>query len=155
MFSDVARAPLDDTNAALYAKRSKGARMRYRADTRTVGFILAYFVALGVAWSFPLRRPLIVALLVAGLCWLSWINAVITHNVVHTPIWRSRAMNRATKVLLSLTYGFAVSDFVPGHNLSHHRYTQTRRDVMRTPKVRGSATAAVMGVPALKLVMYS
>jgi fatty acid desaturase len=110
--------------------------MRYRADIRTVGFIAAYFVALGVAWSFPLRRPLVVGLLVAALCWLSWINAVITHNVVHTPIWRSRAMNRATKIVLSLTYGFAVSDFVPGHNLSHHRYTQTRKDVMRTTKVR-------------------
>src|SRR5690606_13002891 len=29
-----------------------------------------------------------------------------------------------------------VSAFVPGHNLSHHKHTQTRRDVMRTTKVR-------------------
>jgi fatty acid desaturase len=84
----------------------------------------------------PLSRPLWLAGAVALLGWLSWINAVITHNVVHLPMWRSRALNRATKVVLSLTYGFPVSDYVPGHNLSHHRYTQTRRDVMRTSKVR-------------------
>jgi fatty acid desaturase len=84
----------------------------------------------------PLSHPLWLAGAVALLGWLSWINAVITHNVVHLPIWRSRALNRATKVVLSLTYGFPVSDYVPGHNLSHHRYTQTRRDVMRTSKVR-------------------
>jgi fatty acid desaturase len=84
----------------------------------------------------PLSHPLRLLGAVAVLGWLSWINAVITHNVVHLPIWRSRALNRATKVVLSLTYGFPVSDYVPGHNLSHHRYTQTRRDVMRTSKVR-------------------
>jgi len=37
---------------------------------------------------------------------------------------------------LTLTYGHPVSSFVPGHNLSHHKHTQSRRDVMRTSKVR-------------------
>jgi fatty acid desaturase len=110
--------------------------MRHAADIRTLCFVAAYFVALGAAWAVPLEcRPLVGAAVVV-LCWLSWINAVITHNVVHYPIWRSEALNRATKVVLSLTYGFPVSDYVPGHNLSHHRYRQTRRDVMRTSKVR-------------------
>ena len=72
----------------------------------------------------------------AVLCWLSWINAVITHNVIHLPLWRSPALNKITRAILSLTYGFPVSDYVPGHNLSHHRYLQSRRDVMRTTKVR-------------------
>src|SRR6185312_6085887 len=72
------------------------------------------------------------------LCWLSWINAVITHNVVHLPIWRSEALNRVTRGLLSLTYGFPVNEYVPGHNLSHHRYVQERRDVMRTTKARSA-----------------
>ena len=29
-----------------------------------------------------------------------------------------------------------VSNYVPGHNLSHHRHMQGRRDVMRTTKLR-------------------
>ncbi len=115
--------------------------LRNRSDIRTLAFIAAYFVALVGAWSLPLvplaRLPLVLAAL-AFLCWISWINAVITHNVVHVPMWRSLALNRATRVVLSLTYGFPVSEYVPGHNLSHHRYVQQRRDVMRTSKVRHS-----------------
>jgi len=41
--------------------------------------------------------------------------------------------------VLTLTYGHPVSAYVPGHNLSHHKHTQTRRDVMRTTKVRFSS----------------
>src|SRR5690606_38921920 len=48
----------------------------------------------------------------------------------------SRAVNRVFQVVLSLTYGSAMSAFVPGHNLSHHKHTQTFKDVMRTTKVR-------------------
>jgi fatty acid desaturase len=112
--------------------------LRNRSDIRTLAFISAYFVALGVAWSLPFSRPGLVVAAVVFLCWISWINAVITHNVVHVPMWRSIALNRATRVVLSLTYGFPVSEYIPGHNLSHHRYTQQRRDVMRTSKVRFS-----------------
>lgn len=112
--------------------------LRNRADLRTLAFIATYFVALACAWSLPLGRPLPVFGALAFLCWISWINAVITHNVVHVPLWRSSALNRATRVVLSLTYGFPVSEYIPGHNLSHHRYVQARRDVMRTSKVRFS-----------------
>ena len=40
------------------------------------------------------------------------------------------------QALLSLTYGHTVSTYVPGHNLSHHKYTQQPKDVMRTTKLR-------------------
>jgi fatty acid desaturase len=98
--------------------------------------VAAYFLALGGAWSLPPGRPLYMGGAVVLLCWLSWINAVITHNVVHSPLWRSRPLNRVTRAVLSLTYGFSVNEYVPGHNLSHHRFVQQRRDVMRTTKVR-------------------
>ena len=29
-----------------------------------------------------------------------------------------------------------ISEYIPGHNLSHHRFLQAREDVMRTSKVR-------------------
>jgi fatty acid desaturase len=45
-------------------------------------------------------------------------------------------MNRLFQVVLTHTYGHPVSTFVPGHNLSHHKYVETDRDVMRTTKVR-------------------
>lgn len=45
-------------------------------------------------------------------------------------------MNRIFQVWVTLGYGFPISEYVPGHNLSHHRYTQEREDVMRTTKVR-------------------
>ncbi len=45
-------------------------------------------------------------------------------------------MNRVFQVVLTLTYGNPVSSYVPGHNLSHHKHTQSRRDVMRTTKTR-------------------
>jgi fatty acid desaturase len=110
--------------------------LRYRSDIRTLAFIATYFVALGGAWSLPFARPLSVTLAFTFLCWISWINAVITHNVIHLPLWRSPVLNKITRAALSLTYGFPVNEYVPGHNLSHHRYTQQRRDVMRTTKVR-------------------
>jgi fatty acid desaturase len=40
------------------------------------------------------------------------------------------------QVVLTLSYGHMVSAYVPGHNLSHHKHTQARKDVMRTTKVR-------------------
>jgi fatty acid desaturase len=69
-------------------------------------------------------------------CWFSFFGAVATHNTVHSPVFKNRGMNRLFQVALTLTYGHPVSAYVPGHNLSHHKHTQTRRDVMRTTKVR-------------------
>ena len=47
-------------------------------------------------------------------------------------------MNSWFQVILSLTYGNPVSSYVSGHNLSHHRFTQKPKDIMRTTKVRFS-----------------
>jgi fatty acid desaturase len=65
----------------------------------------------------------------------SWLCAIAAHNTVHCPVFKDRGMNRAFQVWLSLSYGFPISEYVPGHNLSHHRFTQLREDVMRTSKV--------------------
>jgi fatty acid desaturase len=108
--------------------------LRNKSDFRTLGFIAAYFAVLAGAWRLDSRVALVCS--AALLAWLAWINAIITHNVVHVPLWHSRSLNRLTQMALSMTYGFPVSDYVPGHNLSHHRYIQSRRDVMRTTKTR-------------------
>lgn len=108
--------------------------LRYAADRRSLAFIGSYFALVAAAYSTSMGFAGN-ALLVMTLCLVSFLCAVITHNTVHAPMFRSRVANRVVQVLLTLTYGHPVSAYVPGHNLSHHRYTQTQRDLMRTSKV--------------------
>jgi fatty acid desaturase len=111
--------------------------LRRASDIRSLAFIAAWFLTAILAWRFEIHGHILrTTLLVALLATSSWQNAIITHNAIHSPIWKSRTLNRITQILLSLTYGFPVSEYLPGHNLSHHRFTQTRRDVMRTTKLR-------------------
>jgi fatty acid desaturase len=117
--------------------------LRYKADRRTLFFVGIYFTLLIGAYVFvdpawflePARLwymiPLLLALMV-----LSFMGAVATHNTVHCPVFEQRWLNKIFQVVLTLTYGHPVSAYVPGHNLSHHKHTQTRKDVMRTTKAR-------------------
>lgn len=112
-------------------------RLRYRADIRTLIVVGLYFAITLVAWTTFERQPGLVSVAFIGLASVfSFFCAVATHNTVHCPVFRERSANRAFQVVLSLTYGSPVSSFVPGHNLSHHKHTQSSRDVMRTTKVR-------------------
>ena len=110
--------------------------LRYRADFRTLAFVATYFGLVAVQWLYRPSELSVAIPLVILTCFFSFFGAVITHNAVHAPLFKSRTVNRVFQVILTLTYGHPVSSFVPGHNLSHHRFTQTRRDVMRTSKVR-------------------
>jgi fatty acid desaturase len=111
-------------------------RLRYVADWRALVFVATYFGLVAYQW-FAAPAALAIALpLVAATCCLSFLCAVITHNAIHAPMFRGRRTNRVFQVILSLSYGSAVSAFVSGHNLSHHKFTQSSRDVMRTTKVR-------------------
>ncbi|KAF4674072.1 hypothetical protein FOL47_009751 [Perkinsus chesapeaki] len=71
-------------------------------------------------------------------CYFSFAGAAITHNFMHCKIFFNDDFNRVFQCILSLVYGHPVSTFVPGHNLSHHRFTQLRKDPMRTSKLRYS-----------------
>ncbi len=117
--------------------------LRYKADRRTVFFIALYFALLAAtwnlvepAWLLDPTRFWVVLLAFGALCVLSFMGAVATHNAVHCPVFRKRWHNKIFQVALTLTYGHPVSAYVPGHNLSHHKHTQTRKDVMRTTKAR-------------------
>lgn len=109
--------------------------LRYEADRRTLAFVATYFVLVALAFALDLPWWAAVPWAVA-LCLLSFFCAVITHNTVHCPVFRERVHNRIFQVVLSLTYGHPVSAYVPGHNLSHHKYLQTPKDRMRTDKMR-------------------
>ena len=109
--------------------------LRYRADIRTLGILGTYAVLFVAGWVLWPSGPLLWAWVVV-LSGSSWLCAVVAHNTVHCPVFTKRWMNRAFQVWVSLSYGFPISEYIPGHNLSHHRYTQMREDVMRTTKVR-------------------
>lgn len=109
--------------------------LRFTADLRTLAFVGTFYVlvAVGISTALPWWGA---AILSVTLCLLSFFCAVITHNTIHSPVFKSRALNRLFQVVLTPTYGHPVSMFVPGHNLSHHKYLQTPKDRMRTDKMR-------------------
>ncbi|MCA9582966.1 MAG: fatty acid desaturase [Myxococcales bacterium] len=110
--------------------------LRYSADIRTLVFMTIYFGLVAIQWVlWPMPLPLAIPLFIAT-CVFSFFGAVATHNTVHCPPFRQRWMNKIFQVVITLTYGHPVSAYVPGHNLSHHKHTESRRDVMRTSKAR-------------------
>ena len=120
--------------------------LRHSADNRTLFFITVYFALFAVLWAITPAghaewSPTDWWMGSIGfllLCPLAFMGAVTTHNAIHCPIFRNKRLNKAFQVVLTLTYGHPVSSYVPGHNLSHHKHTQSRRDVMRTSKARFS-----------------
>ncbi len=130
--------------------------LKYKADRRTLGMVSFYFALVALAWAIVPMTPaaVIPAMLVVG--YFSWICAVITHNTIHHPIFHSKSLNRLFQIVLTLSYGHPVSAYVPGHNLSHHRFTQKPQDVMRTTKVDTgwNLLNAIVFVPAVALSIY-
>ncbi len=110
--------------------------LRFKADIRTLAFVAFYYAFLVAEWRLAPRAWWAVVPLVAFTCVVSWICAVITHNTLHSPVFKNRTANKFFQVALTCAYGFPVSEYVPGHNLSHHKFTQQRADLMRTSKVQ-------------------
>jgi hypothetical protein len=114
--------------------------LRYRADLRTIAFVATYFGLTAILFLQHHRGGVLPLAAIVPLfvltSWFSFFGAVATHNTVHCPVFKQRPLNRLFQIVLTLTYGHPVSAFVPGYNLSHHKHTQTARDVMRTSKVR-------------------
>ncbi len=111
--------------------------LRYRADLRPLTFNAIYFALLAAGFVYvDLTNWAVSVPLFAALCLTSFMGAVQTHNAVHCPIFKSRRLNRLYQGVLTCTYGHPVSSLVPGHTLSHHKHTQSRKDVMRTTKAR-------------------
>ncbi len=108
--------------------------LRFSADWRTIFFLCLFATLATTGWILDPHGPLLVAWVIVTAI-SSWICAVIAHNTVHSPVFRNRTLNKLFQGWVSLSYGFPVSEYVPGHNLSHHKFMQLREDVMRTSKV--------------------
>ena len=65
--------------------------LKYKADRKTLFVVLLYFVSTAFIWYyFPVMRIWLQIPAVAYLCTLSFMCAVIVHNTVHVPIFRSK-----------------------------------------------------------------
>jgi len=109
--------------------------LRHPEDLRSMIFVAMYGVLATTGWVVMPKSLAVLVPWVAVTAVSSWIVAVITHNTVHAPIFFNRTYNRLFQVWLSLSYGFPVSEFLPGHNLSHHKFAQKGGDLMRTTRV--------------------
>ena len=111
--------------------------LRYKADRRTLLTVLIYYIVAVLPWFFwHSMATWQIVLWVLVNCFFSFSCAVIIHNTIHAPIFKSKKMNKLFQFVLSFTYGHSVSAYVPGHNFSHHKYTQHLEDAIRTTKMR-------------------
>src|SRR6185369_3015236 len=106
-------------------------QMRHTADWRSLAFVATYYALFAYQWLVAPKSAWLAVPLILATCVMSFLCAVITHNSIHAPVFRERATNRVLQAIPSLRYGAAVSAFAAGHNLSHHRFTQSAGDVMR------------------------
>lgn len=115
--------------------------LRHKEDLRQLACTALFFGFFAWTWanfSSPLSGGLISFASWLALAQLSFMGAVATHNAIHTPLFWSRSWNSFYQVCLSLQYGFPVSVFIPGHNLSHHKHTQQARDFSKKIHVKFS-----------------
>lgn len=58
--------------------------------------------------------------------------AVMTHNQMHTPMWKSKFLNSVTEYWLTCFYGAPVFAWIPTHNRNHHQHNNKEPDDTRT-----------------------
>jgi fatty acid desaturase len=108
--------------------------LRHKADRRSIAFVVAHFAM--IAAAFVWARGWWIALAIAVISYSSFIGLIQGHNAMHAPLFHQRWLNRVWQMVLSLTFSYPASAFVPVHNLSHHMHLQTPKDVLRTTEVR-------------------
>jgi hypothetical protein len=117
--------PLDSNSTSL---------LRHREDVRCVTSTGLFFAFFAISWqnfASPFSNGMASLFIWLALFQLSFMGAVTTHNVIHLPMFWNANLNKFYQICLSLQYGGVVSIFVPGHNLSHHKYPQQARDVSK------------------------
>ena len=108
--------------------------LRHDEDIRSITSTGLFFALFVVSWqncTSPFSDGVLSLSLWLVLSQLSFMGAVTTRNAIHLPIFWNANLNKFYQICLSLQYGGAVSIFVPGHNLSHHKYPQQARDVSK------------------------
>lgn len=98
--------------------------LKYRADIRTIIYMIATTAILIVQWNLPsFNIPLFILSL-----YLAVATAVIAHNHNHVAIWTNKVMNTLTDYWLTLFYGFPAFGWIPTHNKNHHKLNNKEGD---------------------------
>jgi fatty acid desaturase len=90
-----------------------------RADRRQVGIIAVYMTLLLAMFFVPACRNVVFLVLA---CYFSFLNAVVIHNHLHKGIFKSKALNRAFRCVLSFGNLYPASANIASHNLVHHHF---------------------------------
>jgi beta-carotene hydroxylase len=102
--------------------------LRYKADLRTLLWMLVTPVTLVVLW----RSPELSWWLYGAFLYLSIAAAIVAHNHNHVRTWKNRFLNHVTDVWISLFYGLPIFVWIPTHNKNHHRFNNTEPDDTHT-----------------------
>lgn len=118
-------------------KKNDTKYLKNKNDYRTLLWVYIYFVITINSWIWFNYFSFYIKLLsIFLLSYFSFACSTIVHNTIHHSVFKNNTHNKIFEILLSLSYGHPVLSFVPGHNKSHHLYTQSRKDFMRTSKLR-------------------
>jgi beta-carotene hydroxylase len=107
--------------------------LRYKADVRSVIFILITTVLLFVLWrEGGEMNTLMFVLLYGAQLLMAVIVSTIVHNHQHLPMWRKKWLNIVTDNWLTVFYGFPVFAWIPTHNSNHHVHVNKEPDYTKT-----------------------
>jgi fatty acid desaturase len=121
--------------------RGRGLRLlRNLRDLQSLAYLLAVPVLAAWQWRHGFDALLYGAML------LLWIGiGVIHHHHAHLPMWRARALNRATDLGLAVLQGHPTYAFAATHNANHHRHRHGPGDWARTYRFAGGDSNHVAG----------
>ena len=105
--------------------------LNYKADRRTLAYMIVTTVLLIVQWNLAAIQPL----LYLWFLFMAVSVAIIAHNHNHVPIWRVRFLNILTDYWLTLFYGFPAFGWIPTHNKNHHFLNNKKGDYTLTYRI--------------------
>jgi len=120
--------------------------LRYRADCRTLAYLVVTTVLTVANWRLGSVHPLLYPVTL----FMFFTTAVISHNHNHLGMWRSKALNLVTSYWIAIFYGHPAVAWVPTHNQVHHKLNNKPGDSSRSPKwFEGNHLAALLVYPVL------
>ncbi len=119
--------------------------LHHRADRRQVAIVSAYVSLLFAMIFVPMCRNVFCLALA---CWLSFLNSVVIHNQMHKGIFKSRALNRAFRCVLSFGSLYPASANVASHNLVHHHFDDDGQEDWAAPDI------SAFRLPLLNLIHF-
>lgn len=108
--------------------------LKYKADLKTLLYMAlttGLFVFLWISRNWDYSMLLFTVLYIAHLFFAVSV-AVMAHNQMHVPMWKSKFLNVLSELWITVFYGFPVFAWIPTHNRNHHRYVNTEPDDTKT-----------------------